>query len=187
MTDALLDPALAWALRVALAGIWLLAASHKAADPRAFRAAVAGYRLVPESLVTGVARTLCFGELALALGLLVPAASAPAALASAALLALYAAAMGVNLARGRRDFDCGCAAPGTARPVGEGLLVRNGLLIVVSGLAALPPTPRSLGGLDALTVAAGAATLLLLHAATEAALGNAPRSRSLEERAWSTR
>ena len=47
------------------------------------------------------------------------------------LLALYAGAMAVNLARGRRDLDCGCAGPGVRRPVGEGLLIRNGALIAV--------------------------------------------------------
>ena len=186
MTAGVLDPVLAWAVRAALAGIWLLAAGHKLADPGAFRAAVAGYRLVPEALAGAVARSLCVCELGLALGLLVPSVSAAAALASAALLALYAGAMGVNLARGRRDLDCGCAWPGRRRPVGEGLLFRNGLLIAVSLAAVLPPTARSLGWLDGFTVATGATTLLLLHAGAEVALANAPRSRSLGRRAWST-
>ena len=187
MTPAPFDPALVWALRGALAGVWLLAALHKAADAPAFRAAVAGYRLLPESLAGVIARILCCVELTVGLGLLVPATSVWAGLASAALLALYGGAMAVNLARGRRDLDCGCSAPGTKRPVGEGLLVRNALLAALSLVAALPPAARSFAWLDAFTVVAGAATLLLLHFGAEAALANAPRSRSLGRRAWSTR
>lgn len=187
MTPGPLDPTLAWVLRWALAGVWLLAAVHKAADPGAFRAAVAGYRLVPGPLAGAVARTLFCIELAVAAGLVIPATSGRAGLAGAALLALYAGAMTVNLARGRRDLDCGCSAPGTARPLGEELLVRNGVLAALSLVAALPPASRQLEWLDGFTVAAGAATLLLLHFGTEVALANAPRSRSLGRRAWSTR
>ncbi|MGI9592495.1 MAG: MauE/DoxX family redox-associated membrane protein [Myxococcota bacterium] len=186
MMPSSLDPALGFALRLALAGLWGLAVAHKAADPRAFRRAVADYRLVPAPLTGAAAWTLTVCEVALAATLLVPATSAAAALGSAALLGLYALAMGVNLARGRRDLDCGCSAPGRSRPLGEGLLVRNALLAALSLAAALPLAPRSLGWLDAITVAAGAVTLLLLHAGAEAALANAPRSRSLGRRAWST-
>jgi len=91
--------------------------------------------------------------------------------------------MAVNLARGRRDLDCGCSLSGAPRPVGEGLLVRNALLAALSLLAALAPGARSLGGIDLLTVGAGAAALLLLQAGAEAALANAPRSAQLRGRA----
>jgi len=181
------DPALVWTLRLGLAGVWLLAARHKLVDASAFRAAVSGYRIVPELLTGGVAWALIVAELAVALGLLVPATSAPAAAAGAALLVLYTGAMAINLARGRRDLACGCSWPGSSRPVGEGLLVRNGLLGALSLFAMSTPAVRSLGWLDAFSIAAGAATLLLLHAGAEAALANAPRSRALGRRTWATR
>jgi uncharacterized membrane protein YphA (DoxX/SURF4 family) len=182
VTPGSFDPALLWALRLALAGIWALAARHKLADLQAFRGAVVGYRLLPEASAGVFATGVCVAEIALVLGLLTPASAGPAALVSALLLALYAGAMAVNLARGRRDLDCGCAGPGFRRPIGEGLLIRNGALIAVSLLAALPPTGRSLNGLDVFTVAVGAATLLLLHSGVEVALANAPGSRALGRR-----
>ena len=40
-----------------------------------------------------------------------------AAAAAALLLALYAGAIGVNLARGRRDIDCGCGGPASRQPI----------------------------------------------------------------------
>ena len=183
-----LDPAVLWVLRLALAALWLRAGWHKGRDPRAFRAALAEYRLLPAPLVPAAAALLGLAELALALALLVPAGAAAAAQASAALLLLYAAAMAINLARGRRDLDCGCTGPAAARPLGGELLARNALLAAVSLLAALPATERPLGWLDAPTLALGAATLVVLYAAAETALAQAPASRARREGgAWSTR
>jgi hypothetical protein len=187
VTTPALDPTLGWALVLALAGMWTLACAHKLRDPGGFEAALAGYRLLPASGLRGVAWTLIAAEAGVAFALLLPASRGAAAWAGAALLALYSGAIAINLARGRRDFDCGCAARGAARPVGEGLLVRNAVLIGLSLAAALPPAPRSLAWLDGLTIGLGAGTLLLLHAGVEVALANAPRLRTPRRREWSTR
>jgi uncharacterized membrane protein YphA (DoxX/SURF4 family) len=109
MTPAL-DPALRAALRCALALLWLASAHHKLRDPARFRDALAGYRLVPAPLVRAVAAGIAALELALGLALLLPWAGPAPALATAALLALYAAAIAATLARGRRAIDCGCGA-----------------------------------------------------------------------------
>jgi hypothetical protein len=167
MTPAL-DPALRAALRCALALLWLASAQHKLRDPARFRDALAGYRLVPAPLVRAVAAGIAALELALGLALLLPAAGAAPALATAALLALYAAAIAANLARGRRAIDCGCGA--RPQPLGEGLLVRNAALAGIALAAALPATGRALTGLDAVTALGGAAALAALYAAIDAAL-----------------
>ena len=93
-----LDPALQITLRAALALLWLVAASHKLRDLLRFRAALAGYALVPESAVRALAALVIALELALGVTLLAPAAGAYPALASAALLAAYAGAIALNLA-----------------------------------------------------------------------------------------
>lgn len=182
-----LDPTLVWALRLALAALWLRAALHKWGDPEAFRVALAGYQLLPARAIAPTARVLPLAELGVAVGLVLPGVTIGAALAGGGLLALYSGAIGINLARGRRDVDCGCGGPGSVRPLGEGLLARNGLLALSSLVAAIPCAARDLGGLDLFTIAAAAATLAVLHAAADAALANAPRSRLLERRTWSTR
>ncbi len=96
------------------------AASHKVRAPAWFRRQVADYRLLPEALHGPAARALPLLEGALALALLWPATRGAAALAALALVALYAAAIGINLARGRHDLDCGCAGPGAPQPLHPG-------------------------------------------------------------------
>jgi hypothetical protein len=176
-----LDPALLAALRCALALLWLGAAHHKLKDPARFRAALAGYRLLPAQAVAVAAAGVTWLELGLAFGLLLPAAGAAAALASAWLLALYALAIAGSLLRGRRGIDCGCGA--RPQPLGPHLLARNALLIGIALAAALPTSARGLGWLDAITIAGGAGALAALYAALDTALANGARAAELGMRA----
>jgi len=180
MTPAL-DPALRAALRCALALLWLAAARHKLRDPARFRDALAGYRLIPAPLVRASAAGVAALELALGLALLAPGTGPAPALAAAALLALYALAIAANLARGRRAIDCGCGA--RPQPLGEGLVMRNAVLVGIALAAALPATGRALSWIDAPTIAGGAAALAALYAAADAALANGLRSHALRARA----
>lgn len=45
-----------------------------------------------------------------------------------ALLAVFALAMGINLARGRWEIDCGCFQSGRRQSLSAGLIMRNGLM-----------------------------------------------------------
>jgi len=180
MTPAL-DPALRAALRCALALLWLAAARHKLRDRARFRAALAGYQLVPPAAVRALASLVAIGELALGLSLLVPGTGAAPALATGALLALYAIAISANLMRGRRAIDCGCGA--RPQPLGEGLVVRNAVLVAIALVAALPASGRALVWIDAATIAGGAAALAALYAAADTALANGFRPRGLRAHA----
>jgi hypothetical protein len=160
-----LDPVAAWVLRLAMAALLALAAGHKLRDPRRFREVLAGYALLPAAWVGAGAALVPVVELAVATALLLPASARAAAAAAAGLFALYGAAIAVNLARGRRDLDCGClgpAAPGAG--LHGGLLVRNGLLVGCALAAASPVAGRPLGWLDLWTAAAGSAFLALAWA-----------------------
>jgi len=176
-----LDPALHAALRCALALLWLVSAGHKLRDPARFRAALTGYRLIPAPAVRGFAAGIAGLELALGLALLAPATGPAPALATAALLALYALAIAANLVRGRRAIDCGCGAQ--PRPLAEGLVLRNAVLIGIALAAALPATGRELVWIDATSILGGSAALATLYAAADAALANGVRSRGLRARA----
>jgi hypothetical protein len=168
-----LDPALRAALRGALALLWLVSAHHKLRDPAGFRVALAGYRLVPAPFVRAVAAGIAALELALGLGLLLPAGGPLPALAAAALLGLYTLAIAANLLRGRRAIDCGCGA--RPQPLGEGLVLRNAVLFSLALAAALPATGRALTGLDAATILGGAAALAMVYAAADTALASGLR------------
>lgn len=170
-----LDPILIHACALALAAILATAASHKLRAPRWFASQLEAYALLPAGLLTPVARLLPLLEGAVALGLLLPVSRGFAALAAGALMLAYAGAIAVNLWRGRRDIDCGCAGPGESQPLRPLLLLRNAALLGLALLAAATPLTRELGLFDGFVAIAAAAVLLLLYAAVDGLLTNAPR------------
>ena len=178
MTVAL-DPALAGALRGALALLFASASLHKLRDRAGFRAALADYGLLPRASLPGVAALLAAAEIAIALGLLAPQGGRSAALAAAALLALYAGAMLAALAAGRRGIDCGCAGPDGARPLEPALVARNAVLVAAALAASLPVAPRPLAWLDAVTVVGAVAVGACLFGAAELSFAQAARGRAL--------
>lgn len=178
--SAELDPLVQLVLRTGAALLFLGAALPKLRRPAAFRAALAGYQLLPSRLLPAAGAGLAGAELLVAAGCALPPAAPAACLAGAALLALYTGAIAINLARGRRGIDCGCGGPGGARPLGPELALRNALLAGLLLLAALPAGGRSLVWLDALSGVGLLAALVLVYAAADVALANAARLRELE-------
>ena len=177
---ALLDPGVGCLLAGALALLFAHAAWHKWRALAHFRGQLAAYRLLPEWSLGAVALAVPLAESAIAVLLLAGPLRAVAALAGAALLLGYAAAMGINLARGRRDLDCGCAGPAERRPVAAWMVWRNGLLALVLLAVGRPWSVRALGALDLLTIGGGVLALVLLYLAVERLLGEVmPRTAAL--------
>lgn len=170
-----LDPALALTAALLLAGILAVGGAAKLAAPARFSGVVRNYRLLPEAWAEPFALVLPAVELLTALGLLVPATRPVAATTAAALLLLFAAAMAVNLLRGRHDIDCGCMV-GLIRERISWPLVLRSLLLAAAGmaLAAGIPDGRPLGPLDGVTVAAATLSLAFLYTAVGRLFGTAP-------------
>jgi hypothetical protein len=150
-----LDPALALVLRGALALVLGSAALHKLRDLRAFHAVVEAYRLAPPAATGAVAAAVVSGEVVACAALLAPGpagASLAGPLLAAALFALYALAIGVNLARGRTHLDCGCGGPAARQPIRPWLVARNAALVAAACLALAPVAARALVWVDVLTV-----------------------------------
>jgi Methylamine utilisation protein MauE. len=136
-----------------------------------FEAQLSEYRLLPEGLVAPAAKALACVEAVLAVALVLPVTRELAAVAAGMLLALYAAAIGVNLLRGRDHIDCGCGdAPTLLSPW---LLLRNGALVLVAAVVALPEAARATGLLDWAFGALGLLALVMLWAIVELLLANA--------------
>jgi len=163
------DPAASIAVRAALALLLSFAAAHKLRDLAAFRDALRGYELLPVSAVTSVAVLIPVSEAALAASL---ALLGRGGIAVAALLAVYSAAIALNLRRGRRGIDCGCSGPAGRVPLRPALLTRNALLIALALVATLPAAARPLVWIDAITVPAAVACAALLYGAVETAFAN---------------
>ena len=165
----MIDPAVCALLAGACALLFASAALHKLIDPARFGEAFRAYELLPASLAW-VSALLPVFELVVAAALLPAASRSGAAAAGAALLLLYAAAMAVNLGRGRRDLDCGCGGPSARRTIGPWMVWRNLLLAALLAVLLLPSAPRPLGAVDALTIGAGTAVAALLYMTLEVLL-----------------
>lgn len=169
-----LDPIFIIASALAIAVLLASAATHKLRAPARFARQLADYQLLPGALVRPIARVIPVVELMVAFALLVPAWRSSAALSAASLIALYAAAIGINLWRGRRDIDCGCAGPDQAQPLRPVLLLRNGALVGLALLASVLPAARELGFFDGFVTVAASAVALLIYAAADGLLANSP-------------
>lgn len=169
-----IDPVIDVALRASLAVLFAAAASHKVREPRRFRGTVAEYRLLPATLVTPAALALVAGEIAVATALVTPGWRTAGLLGAAALLVLYGGAIAINLVRGRRDLDCGCAGPAVRRPISVWLVARNGVLAAIALAACVPVAARPLVWVDALTILGSTVTLAALYASVDRMLANLP-------------
>jgi uncharacterized membrane protein len=168
------DPAFSMLALLLLAVVFAAAAVAKLREPDVFAGVVEQYGLLPRVLVRPFAYALPVVELAAALGLLLPVSRGPAAALLILLLLGFAAAMAINLARGRSDIDCGCFIGVQKQRISWTLVVRN-LVLAGFGLTLLADgTGRPLAALDGFTVLAAAAALLLLYEAIGRLFGLSP-------------
>ena len=124
------------AARVVLAAVWAWAAVTKIGDPAASVRAVRAYDLLPEWLAKAVGYGLPFLELSLAVLLLAGLATRLAAVASAALLAVFLVGIVSAAARGLQ-IECGCFGGGGSLEAGRSTaytteIVRDVALLLVS-------------------------------------------------------
>jgi hypothetical protein len=174
-----LDAAIAWPCAAGVALILLLAALDKLRDLEQFTAVVAQYRILPGAGAAWAARAIPLAEICAAGLLLWPAARPAGATLAVALLLTFAAAIAVNLLRGRRDIDCGCGGLGGGQTLSWWLVLRNVVLAVLALAGAAEGTARTLTWLDLCTALAATLALLALYAAFNQLGANAPRLQAL--------
>jgi len=153
---------IALAIRVLVALIFLTAALGKIRHRLAFQGVVANYRLLPEIAVPGFALLLPLVEAAVAAALLFTPPMGPE-VSAMTLLILFAAAMAINIRRGRRHIDCGCFQSALRQTLSLTLVARNlGVALLLAIPAAVPvgSLPSS-GTVEALVI--GSALFLLLQ------------------------
>jgi len=162
-----LDPSIPLTCRVLGALVFAGAALGKLRHATEFTGVVANYRLLPEALATPAAWLVVVLEIAVALSLAAGLWLSAGVTLGCVLLAVFALAMGVNLARGRRQIDCGCFQSALRQHLRPALLVRNALLTGLLLVAVLPAAP----GISALQwvdgIAAGLVLFLVYQAGNE--------------------
>jgi hypothetical protein len=171
MQAAMLDPAIGALIVGCFALLFASAALYKLREPARFAQVLRAYRVLPEGAAR-LAPAVPVLELAVAMGLLITVTRAPAAFTGVALLTSYAAAIAVNLGRGRRDLACGCGGAQDARPIAPWMVARNLLLGLALAVTLLSWKSRPLLATDALTVGAGMAVAALLYASLDRLLGS---------------
>jgi uncharacterized membrane protein YphA (DoxX/SURF4 family) len=170
-----MDPVLIIIIRYALALLWIVSAVQKLAKFEEFRIALDDYRIVPTGAVSMiVAGSLTVLELLAGLALLFPGYAPMGAIVSAGLLLVYGAAMGVNLLRGRRHIDCGCAGPALRQSLSYSLVSRNIVLAGASLVCLASFDLRSLVWLDYLTILAATLALAVLYSAFNRLVAHGP-------------
>jgi Methylamine utilisation protein MauE len=174
-----MDPALDLTFRAGLALLFASAALHKLRDPRGFMATLADYRLLPARLAAAAGLALMGTELAVVAALVIARRAGLAG--TAALLLLYAGAMAINLARGRRHIDCGCTGPAARRAISGRLVTRNVALAGLALAALAPVAQRGLLWIDGVTIAAATVALAACWAAMDRLLALEPGLARLRE------
>ena len=114
--------------RVCVGLVFVLAAVQKAQHWRIFPGVVANYRLLPRALALPAAATLPPMEMLVGILLLSAQIRPFGALAATLLLTVFAAAMAVNLKRGRSQIDCGCGHAVLKQNLSWMLIARNAVL-----------------------------------------------------------
>ena len=119
--------------RLILAVIFLLASVPKIIAPHEFAIAVFRYQLLPDAAINLMAIFLPWIELVAAIAILFPRVSDGAAAILFGLLAVFTAAISIDLVRGI-NISCGCFTLDTdAGPIGWWEVVRDVGLLIVAG------------------------------------------------------
>jgi thiol-disulfide isomerase/thioredoxin/uncharacterized membrane protein YphA (DoxX/SURF4 family) len=126
--------------RLLLVAVFLIAGFSKLADRRGAHTALLEFGL-PQPAVLPLAIALPLLELAVALALLIPRSTTIGAIGAFTLLIAFTAAIGANLARGRKP-NCHCFGQLRLTPIGPPALARNaGLMAIASFVVLAGPGP----------------------------------------------
>jgi uncharacterized membrane protein YphA (DoxX/SURF4 family) len=122
------DPSLALAGRLLGGLVFAAAVGGKIKHRHELAGVVANYRLLPQGLA-GLAAWVIVGlESLAALSLISGVWLRAGAALAVALLGAFALAIAINLARGRREIDCGCFQSGLRQRLSAALVARNIML-----------------------------------------------------------
>lgn len=135
-------------IALSLALVFVAAGINKLADRQGFSTRFDAWALLPRGYGRLLSLPLALIELAIGLALPLPACRSIAGFAAGVLLAIYTAAIVINLLRGHTDYDCGCRGLlRDARP-GMPLVLRNCLLCALAVWVGIAPAtlPRDTAG-----------------------------------------
>lgn len=132
-----------WVARLAVAGVFVLAAVPKLLDPASFAEAIDNYRMMPPTWTGPLATVLPPIELVAALAIVLGPHRRGAALVAAGMLAVFALGIGQALLRDI-NIDCGCFGNAAQSEASWLSVVRNATLMALALLVATAPRRASM-------------------------------------------
>lgn len=170
-----LDPAISCLIVACTGLLFIVAALHKLRDRARFAGVFAAYGVLPHAIERRASFAVPLLELAVAAGLSFDRSRTPAICLGILLLLAYAAAIAVNLGRGRRDLACGCGGPDDRRRIAGWMVWRNIGIAILLATAALPWSERPLVLTDAVTVGFGTPACALIYLCLDRLSGHTGR------------
>ena len=168
-----MDPVIELVICCALALLWFTAAIKKTFVFEGFVTTLRNYQLVPKSMLVPFSAAIVGMELCFSIGVVLPFTHSFFLLSSAGLFGMYAAAIGINLRRGRRHIDCGCM--GLTQQSLSGWLVWRNLLLAGLALACLLPVhSREFLWLDSVSIIFAVGALAAVYATVNRLIANVP-------------
>jgi hypothetical protein len=143
-----MDPLVGLVISGSLAVLFAASTMHKLAALGEWPGVVRNYKVLPQALAVPAAGLLLIAGALTAAALFWPVTRRLGAGAAAVQLVLFAAALAINLRRGRSRVDCGCFGSRLRQGIAAWMVVRNLVLAMLALGLLLPPTPRVLGALD---------------------------------------
>ncbi len=175
----ILDPVVGILITASVAVLFASAAAHKLKDLARFEEIFSAYGMIPAIVPARISRVIPALELLVAVGLVSSLARPHAVVLAIVLLLAYGVAIGVNLARGRRDLACGCGGPNERRPIAAWMVWRNIMIAAAAAAVLAPWTARPLSMTDGVTIVFGLLTVALIYLCTDQLFGTAPRTAQL--------
>src|SRR5579862_5647263 len=120
-----MDPLVGLVVSLSLAVLFAASTAHKLAALGEWPGVVRNYQVLPQALAAPAAGLLLVAGALTAAALIWPGTRRLGACAAAAQLVLFAAAIAINLRRGRSSIDCGCFGSRLRQGIAAWMVARN--------------------------------------------------------------
>lgn len=141
----------------------LISAGSKLRDTAEFERVLGAYEILPRLLLSPAAFVLPLLELALAAGLLLRVEPMLSAWLGAGMLLVFAVAIGINLARGRSEIDCGCHWGAGEGGIARWMVARNALVALLLLLSTIGVHAQPIGAAGVWTIVSASLVFLSLY------------------------
>lgn len=175
----MIDPTIQFSVALLLIFVFGGAVVHKLGHFRQHARTVADYRVVPDPLVSTAAFAIVAAEMLVCFLLGLPTLRQIGFIAALGLIGIYIAAISINLARGHRALRCGCGTSSESMTISGWLVLRNGVLLLLIGMAMLPAVDRQIGIADWTIVVLQAVSLFVIYLLGDLLISNALRLQQL--------